>query len=198
MTKLFDVGDLHKTAESLGMLRPIVAPQIAESLAAMDFGKMIAETSPKLEPPAFKFLSLADLGLGKQLATAFQTADLTKVFGTRLDELAQSLPRTFPHTIAPSFIPRVEAAAEEAVILAAEDDAVAEIVGDAPLDDFEALTPAQQRMLALDVAVLVAALLVLAAWLAESGDPKDPKGAAIALTCAAALVRVLWRATGKI
>ena len=64
-------------------------------------------------------------------------------------------------------------------------------------------------MLALDVALLIAALLIFAAWLSGAGIAEDPQaaaeavvtdleGAATAIACAAALVRVYWRLAGKL
>ena len=86
--------------------------------------------------------------------------------------------------------------AVEAVALA-EVEGVAEIV-DESVRKVEGMSVARKRMLALDVALLIAAFLTLAAWLSQSPDPKDLKGEAIALACAAALVRLYWRLTGKL
>jgi hypothetical protein len=52
--------------------------------------------------------------------------------------------------------------------------------------------------LALDVAVLIAAFLVLAVWLTQD-DPKNPtEGVAEFVICAAAYIRVYWRLIGKL
>ena len=117
---------------------------------------------------------------------------MSPAFTATVSEALRDLDRNKPSI--PSV--RFEEAAEEAVALAEVED-VAEIV-DERLGEFEGMSAAQKRMLALDVVFLITAFLTLAAWLSQSPDPKDPEAAGIALACATALVRVYWRLTGKL
>jgi hypothetical protein len=146
-------------------------------------------------------------------AKTFDGIDVEKIIWPELSKAIESvqglgLPKSYGATIAealrarPSvepgeFTPQVEATAEEAIVLAGDDD-VAEIVDDETVvARIAGMSPEKRRALALDVLVLVGACVVLAAWLAQA-DLKDPRGAGIALAWAASLIRVYWRLNDKL
>jgi hypothetical protein len=204
------VGDLACTREALKVLdsfRPIVAPQIVPQLAEV-LGRInqqnaasAAAVLQKIGSKPFSF------------AKTFDGIDVEKIIWPELSKAIESvqglgLPKSYGATIAealrarPSvepgeFTPQVEATAEEAIVLAGDDD-VAEIVDDETVvARIAGMSPEKRRALALDVLVLVGACVVLAAWLAQA-DLKDPRGAGIALAWAASLIRVYWRLNDKL
>jgi voltage-gated potassium channel Kch len=193
-TRLGEFDAVHNAMKAFELdARPIVAPQIAEAMKGIEVGlpaRSFAEAMSGINRAStFNFArTLDDLGLGAviqpQLGELVRTLELS-IGATAADALRDL--RTI------QFVPSVERAAEEAVALADVAD-VADVVDEA-VGRFEALTPANRRLLANDVAVLIGALLALAGLLVGSGNMRDA-GASIAL--AAALVRVYWRLTGKL
>jgi hypothetical protein len=203
--KLVDMPAMRETAKVFESMRPIVAPriapQIAESLKAISARTAsLSETFKRIDPPPFRFAkTLDDLNaamiqprVAESLAETLRTLAVPNIFNTGIADMLRDLPRVAPADLAP----RVEEAAEEVVALAEIDD-VAEIA-DESVGRLEQIPPARRRMLAIDVAVLIAALLALAAHLSASGDVRDPKGVGLTLACVAALVRVYWRLAGKL
>jgi hypothetical protein len=186
--KLVDMSALHAAAKAMG---PIVAPQIADSLTGIE-QRIIASSSTFNFAKTVGDLNAATIQprFAQSVADSLATLGAANAFSAGIADMLRDLSRVFPADLAP----RVEEAAGEAVALAEVD--VAEIVDEATrlLPD---MAPAQ-RMLAIEVAFLLAAFLTLAAVFAESSDPKNQKVAAAALACAAALVRVFWRVTGKL
>jgi hypothetical protein len=192
-----DMSAIQSAAKAVEGMRPVVAPQIAEELARLTIPNpmpsVAAAFASRLDKTTFNFAktlggsySGALPGIAKML---IEVEPLVRGMTVAIDT-----PRTFSPTV---FTPRVQAAAEEAVAIAEVGD-VAEIIDDA-VGAIEPMTPARARLLALDLAVLVAALIILAAYLREGGEVvEDPEGAGIALAYAAALVRVSWRVAGKL
>jgi hypothetical protein len=196
---LGDFSALQAAAKSIAM-PPTVAPQIAEALA----GFTVPEPLPKTVAAAMAAgidkmrVDLMATTVGgsyagalPQIAKMLQTIALPKPIGTQIADAIAARPHR-----SSELAPRVQASTEEAIALAEVAD-VAEIV-DSAIGPLESVSAARAHTLALEVAALVAAFLVLAAYLRQGGELDDPKGAGIALAYAAALVRVYWRLVGKL
>jgi hypothetical protein len=195
-----DLGALSETAKAFEKFRPVVAPQIAAELSAL----VVPTGMPSVAAVMAAGLDKVTFNFAKTLSGSYAGS---------LDEIAKMLPKfalpqpvvsqrleafeTRPHLSPADFAPRLQTATEEAVAIA-EVESVAVVIDDA-VGEIERMSPTQARRLALDLAVLVAALLVLAAYLRQGGEVvEDPKGAGIAIAYAAALVRVYWRVEGKL
>jgi hypothetical protein len=190
-TKLFESPAIKAAAASLSY-PPIVAPQIAEALGAIEplVSPSLAEAlkmNSAIAPAAFdvsKTLLATGMAANQSgIFEAIKTLELSSFVGS-FSALPSALPDDFGADL--------EQRAEEVITLA-EVQEVAAVV-DSELRPLAGLSATQQRAPALDVVLLIAALLVLYA----TAKADDVKLAAAALTTAAALVRVYWRLTGKL
>jgi hypothetical protein len=199
--KLVDMKAVSQASKTFEFVRPLVAPQVAEILKGMDtriVAPSFAEALKKIQTsPPFNFAktlegmsaAIIQPHVADALATSLPTLSLPKTASTGIADVLRDLSRVSSGHLAP----RAQEAAEEAVALA-EVGAVAEIV-DESFARLRSMSPAQRRILANDVVVLIAAFLVVAGLLAESGYMK---GAGAMLAFSSALVRVYWRLTGKV
>jgi hypothetical protein len=196
-TRLGDMAAISQAAKAFEGFRPIVAPQVAEALKSVDMriAPSFAEAMKAMGPQPFKFakaLEGVQLGpISPAFSESLRTLQLPRPISADFADAIRSLPKVTPT----DFAPRVQVAAEEAFALA-EVESVAVAV-DESVGEIERMSPEKRRALAIDVAVLIAAFVTLAAWL-STGDLRDPKGAGFALAFAASLVRVYWRLTDKI
>jgi hypothetical protein len=190
---------LRASAQAIGAVRPIVAPQIAEVLASMNSiatSPTYAGVLKTAELAAFNFSKvLADVEIpkltGRQWAETIKTLQLSADTRSQLAAAVASMPsRPVAVTAA-----RVSEAVADAVAIAEVED-VAEVV-DASVGRFESMSARERRAFALDVAVLIAALVMLSATL-RAGDAANVKAAGAALAAAVQLVRVYWRLTDKL
>jgi hypothetical protein len=193
---LVDLKALQDVANSFAVARPIVAPQVSEAVAAAvgaAASSAVGDAHAQLARDLTKVIAPLDLSavIQPRLAETLRPLSLPPAF---MDQIAEVRDRQRPGPA--GLVAAVQKTAEDAVALA-EANEVAEVV-DAESGGLDNLSPRRRRMLALDIAVMIAAFLMLAAWLAESADPRDPKGAGIALACAASLIRVCWRLEGKL
>jgi hypothetical protein len=205
MSKLMNTTAISDMAKSL---RPIVAPPISEAMREiMTPTKLFTEgltafkvmTSPppssftealKGIEPFFFQKTLEDLSVHHdQISRAALTLGLPETFGA---DVSAAL-REAPLTSEPDFTLRFEAAAEEAIATAADDD-VGEIV-EAALPYLDDLSVADRRKLAADVLVMLAAFVMLAACLSEGAYRY---AAPAALGAAGELLRVYWQLTRKV
>lgn len=194
---VIDQVALTKAATTFQSFQPVVGPQISEALAKMTVTVPSGAIQRMAEVPAFNFakaLENVDLSAmtGVRVAESLQTLDISKLFkGTaiRLPDL--------PLNVTGDLASQFDRTAQEAVALA-EVDEVAAGVEDAIGVELKSMTPAKKRELALQIVVLIAAFLLLAAWLTQN-DPKNPtEGVGRFLTCAAAYIYVYWRLIGKL
>jgi hypothetical protein len=197
---LTGVTDAAKTIS----IFPSVTPQIAEALnkvSVATFPTSSVAAEALANSPVFGFTKMLDeLDLSTVTATqvfdSLQPLNVSKIFQTATTSVTH-LPMTTTADLAADFDRR----AEQAVALAEVEevaDIVDSLVGFGPR--LKAMTPPQRRALALDVVTLVAAFLLLAAWLTQSSDdPRNPAtGVAEFLACAAMYIRVYWRVIGKL
>jgi hypothetical protein len=198
-TRIGDMAAISAAAKAIP--RPIVAPQISEQLGASlkainaaSVGTFAEAVSSVRASQAFDFKKMMGdysvRGLAESgLLDSLRTLKVSPAFTASVSEMLRDLePRKLSIPSA-----RFEEIAEEAVALAEVED-VAEIVDEA-VGELKGMSVAKKRTLALEVLLLIAAFLALAGWLSHDNNLK---GEAMALGCAAALVRVYWRLTDKL
>jgi hypothetical protein len=194
------LGDVSAFRDAAKLLRtPIVAPEIADVLAGFNVPEplprsvaaALAVGIDKARLDAFTRIVEGNYaGALPQIAKMVQALDFPQPVGTQLAEAMTKIatPQWRP---TPVF---VGAAAEQAIAVAEVED-VAEIIDPVVAAEIERMPPARRNALALDTATLVAAFLVAAAALTDSGEMD---AAAITLGCAVALIRLYWRLVGKL
>lgn len=197
---LGDVAAFSGVAKTFENMQAIVAPQMAPQIAEALAGIVVPKPLPKtvaaamaigIDSAALDFTKIlgASYAALPQITKMLQTINLpTEVWKDAATAIAAR-----PDIRASDFAPRVQAAGEQAVAVAEVED-VAEVIDNA-FTEIAAMPPAKRRALALDVAMLIAALLMLDAFLTQSGNLE---AAGVTLGCAAYLVRVHWRLTGKL
>jgi hypothetical protein len=195
---VIDEAAVKRAARTFQSFQPIVGPQISEALAKITVTVPSDGIQVMSDVPAFNFAkALENVDLSAmtdvRIAESLQTLDISKLFkGTAAISL-----RDLPPAVTADLAAQFDRTAQEAVALA-EVDEVAAGIEDAVGAGLRSMTPAKRRELALQVVVLIAAFVLLAAWLTQN-DPKNPaEGVGRFLTCAAAYIYVYWRLIGKL
>jgi hypothetical protein len=191
-SKLLNATSIIKAAD---VFRPIVAPQISEALKGVGTAQAAAFSANAVKsmrtPTSFSFIKTIEgmNAIQPRLAETIGTLGLPKTFSA--DVTAALGARSFAGV--GDLTPLFTATLADAVALADEDEIV-EIVDSATLrlDD---MSSAERHKLALDVALMVAAFVMLSAYLSE-GAYRNAAGAALA--AAAELLSVYWRLTRKL
>lgn len=194
---VIDEATLNKAAKTFQSFQPIVAPQIAETLAKMTVTGPTEAMKAMAAAPAFNFAkTLENLDIsaitGARVAESFQTLDISKIVKASVFNL-----RDLPPAVTADIASQFDRRAQEAVALA-EVDEVAEGVEEAVGAGLNSLTSAEKHALALDVVLLIAAFLFFSAWLTQKAPEDSGEGAGAFLTCAAMYIRVYWRLIGKL
>jgi hypothetical protein len=194
---VIDQVALTKAAQTFQSFEPIVAPQISEALANMTVTVPSGTIRAMSQVPAFNFAkTLENVDLSAmttvRVSESLQTLDISQLFkGTAI--ALRDLPLNVTADLASQF----DRTAQEAVALAEVDEVAAGVKGAVGIE-LENMTPAKRRELALQVVVLIAAFVLLAAWLTQD-DPRNPaEGVGRFLTCAAAYIYLYWRLIGKL
>jgi hypothetical protein len=190
-----DEEAVKRATRAFESIQPIVAPQLSEALSQVQITAPSGAFEAIEQIPAFNFaktLENFDISgiTGVGVAESLQTLDISKMFKVADAFNLRDLPPTVTADLASQF----DRTAQGAVALA-EVDEVAAGVEDAIGTELQRMTPAKKRALALNVAVLIGAFLLLAAWLTQDDATE---GAGHFLTCAAAYIYLYWLLIGKL
>jgi hypothetical protein len=178
-SKFVASGSIIEFARAFEDARPIVAPQIAEALGAIDthtrpYGSAAEAVKNIGALPAFNFAKSIDStaltsvmsgGISESLKNVNVSDPLGSTFANSITALPSALP--------PSFIPRFEEATREAVAMA-ETEAIAD-PADASIEEslgwIEGLTPARRRALVSEALYAIVVFLAIAGLLSSKrGD----------------------------
>jgi hypothetical protein len=201
-SKFVASGAITEFARAFEDARPVVAPQIAAALGAVDtHTRPYASAAEAVKNigalPAFKFAKSIDSTalasvMSGGISDSIKNLDLSEILGSNFANSTSA----FPSTVPPSFIASFEEATREAVAMA-ETEAIADPVDESIAESvgwIDGLTPARRRKLISEALYAIAALLAIAGWLSGSDETA---AAGLFLGAAVTLIRLYWALVDK-